>query len=39
MGAWMAPAAADGLYQHLKDFNRKPSDYDRIVTGDLGKVG
>ncbi len=39
MGACMAPAAADVIYQHLKDFKRKPEDYDRIVTGDLGKVG
>lgn len=39
MGACMAPAAADVIYQHLKDFNRKPEDYDRIVTGDLGSVG
>lgn len=39
MGACMAPAAADVIYQHLKDFQRKPTDYDKIVTGDLGKVG
>lgn len=39
MGAVMAPAAADLIYQHMKDFNRKPTDYDRIITGDLGKVG
>ena len=39
MGACMAPAAADLIYQHLKDFDRKPEDYDKIVTGDLGKVG
>ncbi len=39
MGAVMAPAAADLIYQNLKDFNRKPSDYDRIITGDLGMVG
>jgi stage V sporulation protein AD len=39
MGACMAPAAADIIYQHMKDFNRNPSDYDKIVTGDLGKVG
>ena len=35
----MAPAAADVIYQHLKDFGRSPEDYDRIVTGDLGSVG
>ncbi len=39
MGACMAPAAADVIYQHLKDFERKPTDYDKIVTGDLGSVG
>lgn len=39
MGACMAPAAADIIYQHLKDFECKPEEYDRIVTGDLGKVG
>lgn len=39
MGACMAPAAADCIYSHLKDFGRKPGDYDRIVTGDLGCVG
>lgn len=39
MGACMAPAAADVIYQHLKDFDRAPEDYDRIVTGDLGIVG
>lgn len=39
MGACMAPAAADLIYQHLKDFERMPEDYDKIVTGDLGVVG
>lgn len=39
MGAAMAPAACDTIYHHLKDFNRTPSDYDRIITGDLGFVG
>ncbi|MCI8895071.1 MAG: stage V sporulation protein AD [Lachnospiraceae bacterium] len=39
MGAAMAPAACDTIYQHLTDFGRKPEDYDRIVTGDLGYVG
>jgi stage V sporulation protein AD len=39
MGAAMAPAAAALIAQNLKDFNRKPTDYDRIVTGDLGTVG
>lgn len=39
MGACMAPAACDTIYAHLTDFNRKPSDYDKIITGDLGTVG
>ena len=39
MGAAMAPAAADCIFQHLQDFGRKPTYYDRIVTGDLGVVG
>lgn len=39
MGAVMAPAAADTIYRHLKDMNRKPDYYDLILTGDLGKYG
>lgn len=39
MGACMAPAAADTILQHMKDFNRTPEDYDMIITGDLGEVG
>ncbi len=39
MGAAMAPAAADTICRNLEDFGRKPEDYDRIVTGDLGTVG
>lgn len=39
MGACMAPAAADTIERHLKDFNAAPEEYDRIITGDLGKVG
>jgi len=39
MGAAMAPAAADTLRNLLKDTGTKPSDYDLIVTGDLGKLG
>lgn len=39
MGACMAPAAAEIIMQHMKDFNTKPEDYDRIITGDLGVVG
>lgn len=39
MGAAMAPAACDTIYQNFVDFNRKPEDYDKVVTGDLGMVG
>lgn len=39
MGACMAPAACDTIYRHLTDFGRVPSDYDKIITGDLGTVG
>ncbi len=39
MGAAMAPAACDLIATHLSDFDRKPEDYDKIVTGDLGTVG
>jgi stage V sporulation protein AD len=39
MGAAMAPAACDTIFLHLQDFGRKPEDYDKIITGDLGYVG
>lgn len=39
MGAAMAPAACDTIYQNFMDFNRSDKDYDKIFTGDLGKVG
>ena len=39
MGEAMAPAAVDTIAQHLKDTGRSASDYDLIVTGDLGTVG
>lgn len=39
MGACMAPAAADTLAQHFRDFGVMPEEYDRIITGDLGSVG
>lgn len=39
MGACMAPAACSTISQHLKDFNRSPDYYDKIITGDLGMVG
>jgi stage V sporulation protein AD len=39
MGAAMAPAACDTILTHLRDTGRKASDYDLIVTGDLGALG
>ena len=39
MGAAMAPAAADTIYNHLKDMNRTVDYYDLILTGDLGIYG
>lgn len=39
MGAAMAPAAVDTIKQHFIDTNRKPEDYDFILTGDLGTLG
>lgn len=39
MGACMAPAACDLIAANLRDFDRKPADYDKIITGDLGLVG
>lgn len=39
MGAVMAPAAANTLYEHLKDLKRDIDYYDLILTGDLGCVG
>ena len=39
MGAAMAPAAFDTIYNLFIDTNTKPSDYDIIVTGDLGDLG
>lgn len=39
MGACMAPAAADVIYRHFKDFDSTAEDYDKIITGDLGIVG
>lgn len=39
MGTAMAPAAADTLATHFKDFGVPPSHYDLIVTGDLGAIG
>lgn len=39
MGAVMAPAAADTLYEHLNDLKRDIDYYDLILTGDLGCIG
>ncbi|WP_312753888.1 stage V sporulation protein AD [Rummeliibacillus suwonensis] len=39
MGAAMAPAACDTITRHLKGRGQKLSDYDLIMTGDLGKIG
>ena len=39
MGACMAPAACDTICASLRDFARKPEDYDRVITGDLGSIG
>ena len=39
MGAAMAPAAIDTMQAHFRDLRRVPSDYDLIVTGDLGMLG
>lgn len=39
MGGAMAPAAADTIISHFKDFNLEPSHYDLVITGDLAKIG
>lgn len=39
MGAAMAPAAVDTLLTHLYDTGLKQTDYDLIITGDLGAFG
>ena len=39
MGAVMAPAAAKTIYTHLINTKTKVSDYDLILTGDLGRYG
>lgn len=38
-GAVMAPAAADTIFNHLKNTNTTADDYDLILTGDLGIYG
>ena len=39
MGSAMAPALCDTLIRHLKALGTKPSDYDLIISGDLGHTG
>lgn len=39
MGAAMAPAACRTISDFLNDTNTSPTDYDLILTGDLGSVG
>lgn len=39
MGAAMAPAAADTLLAYFSESGASPSDFDTIVTGDLGYEG
>lgn len=39
MGAAMAPAAFHTIWQNFEDFERDENAYDRMITGDLGKVG
>ena len=39
MGAAMAPAAYETISAHFDDLHLAPSDYDLIVTGDLGMMG
>lgn len=39
MGAAMAPAAVDTMVTHFKDTGIHPSEYDLILTGDLGVIG
>ena len=39
MGAAMAPAAFATIKAHFEDLGRSDSDYDLIVTGDLGQLG
>lgn len=39
MGSAMAPAALSTIQAHLKDLNTSLSEFDHIITGDLGKTG
>ncbi|MBQ6808664.1 MAG: stage V sporulation protein AD [Firmicutes bacterium] len=39
LGPAMAPAFADTVSAHLRDWQRQPEDYDLILSGDLGRHG
>ncbi len=39
MGAVMAPAAVQVLFDHLNELHRPATYYDVIITGDLGNIG
>lgn len=39
MGAAMAPAALDTLLAYFRESGKKPSDFDLVLTGDLGNEG
>ena len=39
MGGAMAFAAADSIISYFNESERKPTDFDYVVTGDLGAVG
>ena len=39
LGAAMAPAAAEVIFEHLNELNRSYNYYDLILTGDLGCIG
>lgn len=39
MGACMAPAASDVIYNNMIDLGVEPEYYDKIITGDLGTIG
>lgn len=39
MGCAMAPAALETIKAHFQDLNCCPTDFDLIVTGDLGQLG
>ena len=39
MGAAMAPAALSTLVRYFSESENRPSDFDMILTGDLGDIG